>query len=58
LQELFRSKYFCQSEDQRNFELAEAFPDRAAMRSASWRGGARLSSSLRFSSGARQHLSQ
>lgn len=26
LQELFRSRYFCQSEDQRNFKLAEAIP--------------------------------
>ena len=26
LQELFRSLYFCQSEDQRNFKLAEAVP--------------------------------
>jgi len=26
LQELFRSRYFCQSEDQRNFELAESIP--------------------------------
>lgn len=26
LQELFRSRYFCQSEDQRNFTLAEAIP--------------------------------
>jgi N-carbamoylputrescine amidase len=26
LQELFRSRYFCQSEDQRNFRLAEAIP--------------------------------
>jgi N-carbamoylputrescine amidase len=26
LQELFRSRYFCQSEDQRNFKLAETIP--------------------------------
>jgi len=26
LQELFRSRYFCQSEDQRNFKLAEGIP--------------------------------
>src|SRR4030095_15898847 len=26
LQELFRSRYFCQSEDQRNFKCAEAIP--------------------------------
>lgn len=26
LQELFRSRYFCQSEDHRNFELAESIP--------------------------------
>jgi N-carbamoylputrescine amidase len=26
LQELFRSRYFCQSEDHRNFKLAEAIP--------------------------------
>jgi N-carbamoylputrescine amidase len=26
LQELFRSRYFCQSEDQRNFKLAESIP--------------------------------
>src|SRR6476661_3458578 len=26
LQELFRSKYFCQSEDHRNFKLAETIP--------------------------------
>lgn len=26
LQELFRSQYFCQSEDQRNFKLAESIP--------------------------------
>src|SRR5688572_14021928 len=26
LQELFRSRYFCQSEDQRNFRLAEPIP--------------------------------
>jgi N-carbamoylputrescine amidase len=26
LQELFRSRYFCQREDERNFELAEAIP--------------------------------
>lgn len=26
LQELFRSRYFCQNEDQRNFKLAEAIP--------------------------------
>ena len=26
LQELFRSRYFCQSEDQRNFQLAETIP--------------------------------
>ncbi len=26
LQELFRSRYFCQSEDQRNFRLAESIP--------------------------------
>src|SRR5207237_2008589 len=26
LQELFRSRYFCQSENQRNFKLAESIP--------------------------------
>src|SRR6185503_3233046 len=26
LQELFRSRYFCQSENQRNFRLAESIP--------------------------------
>ncbi|MDH3443172.1 MAG: acyltransferase, partial [Deltaproteobacteria bacterium] len=26
LQELFRSRYFCQSEDQKNFKLAETIP--------------------------------
>ena len=50
LQELFRSRYFCQSEEAGNFDLAEPIPGPSTEALGEWPPRARWSSSLRCSS--------